>query len=264
MFGQDVAFFKATGKKDLHYLEFSDGNVKVYKMGLHYDKAGSGAAIILTDTLFLFKGEEFKGKHYTLFKNGIHYTLVADNGKKYAAEPEDDLNKVNSELNNAYYLKSYFDLSDKLNREFPLNHYSFRNGYYAWQKHPGKTISHNKFMKQTDKETASIYDSIFIKQTALIRTTSFITDNVGHEEYSNLKDSISTLPNDYRPQSGYFDKSVYHMAKSNPEYFYRLLQDFPERKTLIYHAVQNDKELVEELRHIQGYDDLKRGVFQRV
>jgi hypothetical protein len=35
-------------------------------------------------------------------------------------EQENNIKKVNTELNNAYCLKSYVDLSDKLNKEYPL------------------------------------------------------------------------------------------------------------------------------------------------
>ncbi len=256
--GQDLTYFKTIGNKNLHYLEFNNNDVKVYKMGLYYDKVGSGSAILLIDTLMPIGDSEFRGKQFILIRNSTHYTLVADNGKEYKAEPEHDLNKVNSELNNAYCLKSYFDISEKLNREFPLNHYTFRNGYYAWKKQPNKTMSHYEFIEQTDKEIERIYDSISIEQNALIRTTNFIIENVGQINYSILKDSISTLPIDYRPQSGYFDKSVYQMTKTNPEYFYKLLLDFPEDKKYIYSAVDRDKELVKELKQVQGYDVLKK------
>jgi hypothetical protein len=262
IFGQHVTFYKTTGKNNLHYLEFSKDNVKVYKMGYYYDVAGSGSAIILIDTLIFTKENEYKGKYYALFKNGTYYTLLSDNGKKYKTEPENDLNKINSELNNAYCLKSYLDLSDKLNNEFPLYHYTFRNGYYAWEKQPNKTINHNEFIEQTDKEIAIIYDSISRKQTAFTKTTNFITDHVGQTNYSTLIDSLSTLPIDYRPQSGYFDKSVYLISKANPENFYKLLQDFPTSKTFIYFAVDQDKELIKQLKQVQGYDDLKKEFFK--
>jgi len=262
IYGQGSTFFKTIGKNNLHYLEFSNSYVKVYKMGSYFDKAGSGSAIILTDTLIFAKENEFKGKQYSLFKNETHYTLLADNGKKYETEPENDLNKINSELNNAYCLKSYFDISDKLSKEFSLYHYTFRNGYYAWKKKPNKTISHDKFIEQIDKEIVIIYDSISSKQASLTKTTNFITANVRQANYSVLKDSIITLPIDYRPQSGYFDKSVYQMSKANPEYFYKLLQDFPTSKKFIYFAVDQDKELIKQLKQVQGYDDFKKEFFK--
>jgi len=261
IFGQ-YTFLKTTRKKNLHYLELSNDNVIVYKMGRYFDKAGSGSAIILTDTLILTKENEFQGKQYSLIKIETHYILLAENGKKYETEPENDLKKVNSELNNAYFLKSYFDLSDKLNNEFPLYHYTFRNGYYAWEKHLNKTISHNEFIEQTDKKIAIIYDSISRKQVEFTKTTTFITDNVSQANYTTLKDSISTLPIDYRPQSAYFDKSVYQISKANPENFYKLLQDFPTSKKFIYFAVDQDKELIKQLKQVQGYDDLKKEFFK--
>lgn len=260
--GQDVTFFKTIARKKLHYIEFSNDIVKVYKMGSYSDKAGSGSAIILTDTLIIAKENQFNGKLYTLIKNETHYTLLSEKGKTYEIELEDDINKVNTDLNNAYCLKSYFDLSDKLNNEFPLYHYTFRNGYYAWKNTPDKSISHKRFIEHSDKEIAIIYDSISRRQTALTKTTNFISANLTQSNYSILKDSISTLPIDYRSRSGYFDKSVYQMTKSNPEYFYKLLQDFPASKTFIYLAVGHDRELTKQLKQVQGYDDLKKAFFK--
>lgn len=261
IFGQDSTFLKTTDKKNLHYVEICNNNVKVYKMGRYFDKAGTGPAILKTDTLVFIKQNEFKGKYYTLLKNEKIYSLISDNGKKYQTEPENRL-KINKELNNAYCLKSYFDLSDKLNKEFPLYHYTFRNGYYAWEKQPQKSINQTAFIQQTDKEIAIIYDSISEKQNDFTKTINFIIYNVKQANYKTLKDSISTLPIDWRPQNGYFDKSVFHMSKTNPEYFYKLLQDFPTSKKYIYIAVDHDKELVKQLKQVQGYDDLKKEFFK--
>ncbi len=257
IFGQNSTFLKTTDRKNLHYIKLCNDNVLVYKMGRYFDKVGTGPAILKTDTLVFTKQNEFKGKFYTLLKNETVYKLISDNGKKYQTEPESEL-KINTELNNAYCLKSYFDLSDKLNKEFSLYHYTFRNGYYAWEKHPDKSINHEKFIAQTEKEMVIIYDSISKQQKAFTNTLNFITTNAGQANYSILKDSISTLPIDYRPRSGYFDKSVYQMAKVNPEDFYKLLQDFSTSKKFIYFAVDQDKELVKQLKQVQGYDDLKK------
>ena len=255
--GQNSTFLKTTNKKTRHYIELSNEYVKVYKMGRYIDKAGTGPAILNTATLVITKQNEFKGKFYTLLRNETVYTLISDNGKKYQTEPESEL-KVNTDLNNAYCLKSYFDLSHKLNQEFPLYHHSFRNGYYAWAKHPDKSVNHYKFIAQTKRELEMIYYNVSKEQHAFTNTTNFIATNAGKVNYSILKDSISTLPIDYRPQSGYFDKSVYEMAKANPEYFYKLLKDFPTSKQFIYLAVDHDKELVNQLKQVQGYNDLKK------
>jgi hypothetical protein len=259
IFAQKITFLKTTGRKKLHYLEFISDKVIVYKMGRYYDNGGSGSAIRLTDTLTFTSQNEYKGNHYSLIYKDNLYTLIFNNGTiKYETEPIEDINKVNSELNNAYCLKCHFDLSYKLNKEFPLYHYTFRNGFSAWAKQPNKTISHKEFIEKKDQEIAIIFDSISRKQIEFAKTTNFIIDKVNQVNYSILKDSISTLPVDFKPKSGYFDKSVYHMTKANAEYFYKLLQDFPKSKKFIYYAVEQDKELVKQLKQIQGYDDLKK------
>lgn len=262
IFGQAVVFFKTTGKKNLHYLEFKKDSVKVYKMGFYVDVAGEGSAIILTDTLVFTKENEWRGSQYRLTRKENQYTLLSRSGKAYKTEPETNMDKVNTELNNAYYLKSYFDLSKKLNKEFPLNYFSFRNGYSAWHKQPNKAIGHDQFCTQTDKEMASMYKSISGKHTALTKTTDFIINHAKDVDYSILKDSIRTLPMEYQSQSRYFDNSVYQTVKTNPVYFYKLLQDFPTGKRLIYSAVNHDKELVQQLKQVQGYDALKKEFFK--
>lgn len=261
IFGQNSIFLKTTDKKNLHYIVFSSGNVKVYKMGKYFDKAGTAPAILQTDTLIFIKENEFQGKNYSLFKSETNYILTSNNGKNYRTGPESEV-KVNTELNNAYCVKSHIDLSHKLNKEFPLGHYTFRNGYYSWEKQSQKSINHTEFIQQTDKEIAIIYDSISKRHNAFTKTTNFITDNVKQANYIILKDSINKLPIDWRPQNGYFDKSVYQMSKTNPEYFYKLLQDFPTSKKFIYYAVDHDKELVKQLKQVQGYDDLKNEFFK--
>lgn len=262
IFGQTSVFYKTVRKKNFHYIEFKTDKVLVYKMGWYIDKAGSGPAITLTDTLFKNEQLNYQGKIYSLKQVENKFTLQSDKLKPLQVEQETNFEKVNTELNNAYCLKSYFDLSDKLNNEFPLNHYTFRNGYYAWRDRTDKSVNHTKFIEQTDKTIKQIYDSTSLKQTTYIRTTNFILNNLAQVSYSTLIDSIKTLPIDWKPQSGYFDKVVYQMTKSKPEYFYKLLQDFPSSKTLIYYAINHDKDIVKQLKQVQGYDNLKKEFFK--
>jgi hypothetical protein len=258
LFGQSSTFYKTTGKKNFHYVEIIDNKAIVYKMGRYLDKAGTGAAITFSDTLYKNNQQEYKGTNYSLIKAEEHYKLQNDKIKTLQIEPESNFDKVNTDLNNAYCLKSYFDLSEKLNKEYPLNHYTFRNGYYAWTNRVDKSINHTNFIVQIDKTIKHIYDSISTNQIKFTRTTEFIISNIKKQNYSILKDSLKTLPINWRPQSGYFDKSVYQLVKSNPEYFYKLLQDFPNDKKFIWFAVDSDKELVKQVKQVQGYDELKK------
>lgn len=255
--GQNATCLKTTDKKQLHYLEFNNKTVTVYKMGRYFDKGGTTPVLLQTDTLNFTGANEYKGKFYSLVKGGANYTLKSTKGKKYETAPESKI-KINTELNHAYCLKSYIDLSLKLNEEFPLSHYTFRNGYSAWEKLSTKSIDPKEFIRQTNSEITLLYDSISKKQRAFTITLNYITNNVNQTNYTLLKDSLSTLPLTWRSQHGYFDKSVYQMSKAFPEYFYKLLQDFPSAKTFIYSAVNHDKYLVKQLKQVRGYDSLKK------
>lgn len=257
-FGQNKVFYKTAKKQNFHYVELNNSFAIVYKMGFYLDKAGTGSAILKVDTLIKNSEHDFKGNSYALIKQSDNIYLQTNNSKKIDLVSEPDLSKVNTKLNNAYCLKSYFDLSEKLNKEFPLYHYSFRNGYYAWNKLTQRSIGHNEFIVLTDNEIKIIYDSISNKQKQLTNAASFIKENAGKIEYSVLKDSLSKLPVEYCPQSCYFSKSVYQIAKADPNNFYRILEDFPANKTIIYFAVDEDKELVKRLKQVQGYDKLKK------
>jgi len=256
--GQNNVFYKTSKKQNVHYATLNDSFAIVYKMGYYKDKAGTGPAVLKTDTLVRISGQDFKGKSYLISKQaGILY-LMTENAKKNTLVTEPDMSKVNTELNNAYFLKSYFALSDKLNKEFPLNHYSFRNGYYAWDRITKRNISHHEFIRQTDKEINSVYDSISNKQQLFTNTARFIKENAGRTDYSFLRDSLFKLPVEFCPRSCYFSKSVYQLAKADPKNFYKILEDFPDYKTIIYFAVDEDKELVRRLMQVQGYDKLKK------
>jgi len=256
--GQNKIYYKTAKKQNFHYVELNNEFAVVYKMGSYLDKAGTGSAISNIDTLIKTSEQEFKGSNYLLSNQLNHFYLQSANAKKTNLIIEPDLSKVNTELNNAYFLKSYFDLSDKLNKEFPLYHYSFRNGYYAWNKLSERNTNHDEFIKRTDKEIKIVYDSISNKQKQLTNTANFIKENASKIDYSILKDSLSKLPIEYCPQSCYFSKSVYHIAKANPNNFYRILEDFPSNKTIIYFAVDDDKEVIKQLKQVQGFDKLKK------
>jgi hypothetical protein len=260
-FGQNNTFYKTTKRQNFHYVELNNSFAIVYKMGSYLDKAGTGSAISKVDTLIKISEQDYKGNNYLLSKQSDNFYLQTSNSKKINLVIEPDFSKVNTELNNAYYLKSYFDLSDKLNKEFPLYHYTFRNGYYAWNKLTQRNISYDEFIRLTDKEIKIIYDSISNNQKQLTNTANFIKENASKINYDVLKDSLSKLPIEYCPQSCYFSKSVYQIVKVDPNNFYRILEDFPTNKIIIFFAVEDDKELVKRLKQIKNYKKIKREIY---
>lgn len=256
--GQNTVFYKTVKKQGQYYLEISNGIAKVYKMGKYIDKAGSGPAIIKIDTLNKITENEFNGKLFSVIREDGNYVIKSEKGKKLNTEIINDLKSIYLTLNNAYYLKSYFDLSERINAEFPLYHYTFRNGYYAWNKLIERNYNHEEFKIKTNNELKLLYDSIFQYQTKLTNTTNFLIKNANQIEYNTIIDSLRILPIEYSSNSWYFGSAVYQISKANPEYFYKILADFPTNKTVIYFAVNKDKLLVEQLKQVPGYENLKR------
>ncbi|MBL7932686.1 MAG: hypothetical protein JNL60_12330 [Bacteroidia bacterium] len=258
-FGQGAKFYRTIQEKHLHYLEFRAQMVIVYKMGQYYNKMAPAPAIVLQDTLVKEPGSDsYKGRIYTLEIPGKVYTLRESKKDKYELQVEPDSGKVNAQLNKAYHLKSFFELSRRIDAEFPLGNYDHWTGYREWNRVSEKASDHDKFIELTKQKIKLIYDSVHQKQSKSSNTTNYILANAKQVDYSLLKDSLKTLPIDYRPRSAYFDTCVYRLCKSNPETFYKILQDFPSERQFVYYAVEEDKALVNEIKKVSGHDQLKR------
>ncbi len=258
LFGQNSTFYKTTKKQGRYYIEIANEIVKVYKMGMYLDKGGTGPAILHIDTLNKKIENEFSGKYFSLKREDSKYILKTEKGKKLNTEIINDLKSIYFTLNNAYYLKSYFDLSERINKKFPLYHYTFRNGYYAWNKLTERNYNHETFKKTTANEVMLLYDSIFKYQTTLTNTTNFLIKNSNQIDYNTIRDSLRILPIEYSSNSWYFGSAVYQISKANPQNFYKILEDFPTNKTIIYFAVDEDKKLIEQLKQVSGHENLKK------
>lgn len=256
--GQGKTIYRTLKKGDFHYVEVKSEIAIVYKMGMYLDKAGRSAAIVLNDTMYRASDNEYKGRYYSLYFSGEDVFLYKDANKKIVLIRETDTGRVNSELNSAYFLGSHIALSERLKREFPLYSYSFRNGFYLWKNLEEKNYDHDAFVRFTDARIRYTYDSISKEQSKYTNTANFIKQNANEADSDQLLDSLNTLPPEYCPVSCYFDQSVYNIVKAKPAAFYKILEDHPSDATIIYFAVKHDKDLVEQLRSVDGYENAKR------
>lgn len=260
LFAQNAnwTFYKTTKKSRQHIVEINNDIAKVYQIGLYLDKAGSGPAILIIDTLYKKTEFEFSGKLYSFNATYNNNYLLTNQSKKLETEKVNDTNSIYTILNNAHYLKSYFDLSDSINKMFPLYYYSFRNGYYAWNRLSQKNYNYEEFKQNTNAEIKKLYDSIVNKQTNLANTTNFIIKNANQTDYTALRDSLRKLPIEFRSSSWYFGEAVYQISLTDPEYFFRIAEDFPSDKSIVFAAVDSDKNLVKRLKQVQGHDNIKK------
>lgn len=231
----------------------------------HLDKAGRGYSIIHSDTLVKQEGGTYKGRNTEIIREGDQLYLVSGwnkKRKKSSLEAVNDPATVNNNLNNAYYLDHYFDMSDELNKAYPLNHHSFRGGYYTWKQLSNTNIDHQEFKNFTDKRLKEIKDSVIRVNDTYVALTNYLVQNMASLDYNTVKDSLARLPAEYRGTSAYYSTVVNAMSRQKPAWFFQLAQDYPNDRSIIYMAADEGKEAEKGLKAVEGHDAIKKEFFK--
>lgn len=261
-FGQNETshFYKTTKSEQPHYVERANGLFKVYQMGILANSDGTGYTLIKTDTLTKVSEQNYVGKLYTLSNVNSDPVLETTNGKKLNLENAPDTNLIYSNLNNAYYLSLYFKLSDSLNAQYPWMDYSYKNGFAAWNNLKSKNHNHDKFKRETDRELQFVYDSISEQQIQLMQTMNLLIENASNPNYgySNIKNGLNDLIVENQVSTWHFEKAIYEISKHDPDYFYRIAEDFPDQRKIVFAAVGKDKELKNNLMRVEGHNEVKK------
>ena len=142
-------------------------------------------------------------------------------------------------------------MSERLNKKYDLNHHNFRKGFYSWEKTTNKEITYTDFRKIVDSKIRNIEDSISKRQDQLVIQTMYLIDNIDEITYTEFKNRIRKIPAEFAYQSIYFKTIVSKTSKSKQDYVISLYKDFPDNRTLIEFAVENDKALLKILKAIQ-------------
>ncbi len=255
---------QTNGKKQRYYVDLTSTGGSVYKMGIYLDKAGRGSAIVSTDTLEKRTDGIYEGKHSRIVRENDQLYLITGDKKTVRRQlaTSEHINVANNDLNNAYYLGQYFKMSDVLNKKYPLNHHSFREGFAGWRVLAGKETDHKQFRILADEQLKKLKDSICVVQDRRVELSGYLVQNVRSLDYGTLKDSLTQLPCEYRSQSWYFGTVVQRVAAERPEYFFRLAEDFPAHRNLIFHAAGNNREIIAALKNVEGHDVVKKAFFK--
>ena len=262
--GQDSipgTIFQTSNKTQLYYVTLHTSGAYVYQMGYYFDKAGSGYSIKNTDTLTGQTNLLYEGKIVKLISENNKFYLLTGftKGKKFLLQLVTNASNVVHNLNNAYYLDSYFKMSDSLNRTYPLHHHSFRNGYYSWEGLPNKEINHFEFRKFTTERLKELQDSIGYVEEKNTSLTNYIVENLKTLDYNTLKDSLVKLPAEYG--HSYYATAINEIAKTKPGYFFKLSEDCPQNKGIIFTSVE-DKQVIEGLKAVEGHEQVKKEFFK--
>lgn len=263
VFGQLTTseFYTTTKKKHIHYVAVSQNEVTVYQMGQYYTKAGFYPVILQQKTLKKTSEHSYADTNFTYSVVGEKHALRIGTKKKKELKKIDS-SAVYLQLNEAYYMQSHFNLSRSLRIEFPFSDYGYYNCYETWKKFQSQDLNPVAFRKEADKEIKNMADSIRKEQESYVRISAFIVSNVNKVDYLQLKDSLALLPQEYREKSAYFTHTIYEIATQNPAYFFRIAEDFPAKRDIVFSSVDNDKKLIEVLKMVEGHEQIKKEFFK--
>jgi hypothetical protein len=257
-------FLESKTKSRLIYLELNDSTAMVYEIGRYLDVAGSGFSILSTDTLKKKYDGNYTGKTRQVITRNNKTFLLAEFKKRTEVELDtsENLKQVYRILNNAYYLDRYISLSEELNKKYPLSHYSFRNGFSGWKQLPEKESNHGVFRKYADNYLKNIMDSISLLQDQYVNISTILKQNLKTIDYPSLKDSLLLLRADYHSQSWYFGSVVNEISKQNPEYYFKLAEDLPLQKDIIFSSVEENKNVIQSLKEVENHSAIKKEFFK--
>ncbi|HEY0067570.1 MAG TPA: hypothetical protein VGB46_09405 [Flavisolibacter sp.] len=262
--GGGRAFLQTNNKMHLYYVDLDNSAAIVYDMGKYLDKAGMGYSIRETDTLVRQPGGSYSGSTSRIIRENNRLYLVSGDKKarKFRIDTVRSLTDFNNNLNNAYFLDSYSRMSRELNQAYPLYHHSFRDGFHTWKELLNKEIDYLQFREFADNRIRNIRDSISRLQDSRTALTNYIIQNINTLEYNTLKDSLAKLPPEYAYQSSYYRTVINAAATQRPEYFFRLAEEFPAHRHLIFSSVENNKEVLSRMKAVEGHDKIKKEFFK--
>jgi hypothetical protein len=262
--GAGRTFLQTGSKTHLYYVDMDDSAAIVYDMGKYLDKAGTGYSIKKTDTLSRQPDGSYSGYTSKIIRenNRLYLVRVDRKDRKFGIDTVPFSTVFHTNLNNAYYLDSYFRMSRDLNNAYPLYHHSFRNGFHAWKELPNKELDYVQFREFVIRHIRNIRDSISQVQVSRTALANYIIKNMGTLEYNALKDSLAKLPPEYAGQSRYYSAVINAAATQRPEYFFRLAEDFPASRSLVFSSVENNKEVFGRMKTVQGHDEIKKELFK--
>jgi hypothetical protein len=233
-------------------------------MGRHYDHAGDGYAIRAIDSLSKMPDGLYRSKSMMVTTDGNE--LVITRSRKTSTmtiTAVEDSRVAFRNLNNGFYLDHYFAMSDEVNKLYPLNHHSFRNGYYTWDSLENKDIDYQQFRNFALQHIGSIRDSIKTINDQYVALTNYLVENLPTMQYDVLRDSIMKLPTGFKPYSKYFGKIVTQVALLKPDYFLRLAEEDPANRDFIFREVMDDDETAESLKRVDGRSEIKKEFFNQ-
>lgn len=256
IFGQ-VQLLQTNSKSRPYYVALNGPEGIVYPiMGFH-DLGASGYYMGKIDTLQKQPDGSYAGGHSRIVREDDKLYLINRSGKKgkFRLSDVQDTLLANEKMNNAYYQRQFAIMSREINEAYPLSNHSFRDAFSTWKGLKEKQMHHRQFSVWADKRIKEIKDSISASGDQYTRMTNYITQNIRGIEYTALKDSLVQLRANY---TGYFGAVMDTIAMQQPEYFFRLAEDLPDYRSLIFSSGIYSRRVYTAVKDVKGHDKIKQ------
>jgi hypothetical protein len=261
-------FLSANNSKYGFFIDLKDSEGIVFVLQKWMDKGLGGYTLSSSDTLQRQPANEaylYVGKTIKIQQEGNRPQLFfSENNmkpEKLSVDTAYIRGDVLFKINNAYWWRSFFNLSDEINKRFTMHHYSFRNGLTLWETFKNKEADYNAFKKIADQKINSIHDSLVVRETSHSKITEDVLTNISTISYQTLKDHVEKLPIGY--ETDYFSIVIKSVCMNRPELFFKLADDLPKKKQQLFDAVDTNRTILKKLGDVQTDSPSKNEFFRK-
>jgi hypothetical protein len=273
----DKSVFLETSKKANHYyVDLHETGALVFEMETFSQGPEMGYAIGNIDTLIRQSDGAYTGRQMKIIKKKDALYLIGESKKKKEMPLVNvaDSASANAHLNNSYYLERYLEMSKEINNAFSLWNGSW-DRFSTWQSLNNKEINYRAFRTFADERIKLMKDSIVEEQNRCAVLMNYLIQNITTINYTALRDSVAKLlVNDsstyklvYQLQpSAYFQKVIYQVAKEQPEFFFRLAEEYTSKdQYYIFNSTgAHDKNVLAKLKLVEGHGKIKKAFFKDI
>ena len=275
MLGQNMnknLFLVSDNETSKYYVEINKNNAYVISIDSRFHKTGRYYYIALsldslsqsvTNKEYLFVGNKTK---ILFVKNKpclIIQEKISDKPKFYPLDSLTDNTIAFNDINNGIWSNEFYQMCKEMNTRFPLQRFSPENSFCYWNSFVNKDEYYGDFQFFSKTKIKKIKDSLVFEQTQLVNRTNELLKNITTIEYSNLKSEILKLPIEYKRESWYFGTVLNALCISRPELFYKLVQDIPERKEMLFDLAYINKDARKMLKKAKTDSPLKKEFVKR-
>lgn len=179
-------------------------------------------------------------------------------GRKFKLDTVVVREAANKEINQGIWWNRFLDMVDKFNKKYPLQHYSFRNGFMLWDSIQYMKIDYRDFPVRADQVIGKIRDSLIHLNAPRAELSGDLIENAGRYDYDTLKRRMLQLPMEYRSHSAYLSAVLLAVADRRPEFFFRLCEDLPENREMFFFTVFTDKKIRRKIKRVESNSPMKK------